>query len=316
MLKIHFINVADGDAILLEHSYEEKTRYILIDTGRSVLQDDPLSKRMLAVDYLKRADVMRLEGLIITHLHLDHSAGLENILNAGIAVDNIYASFFPPADADDIMADSACVKTIRNLIGSLNIYHQNCKRLRQSGCAFVEVTDTRDFFFEDLHIKIICTDPLANKAQNSIFSDLFYQNIAVDADDVYAAAAARNPNSLRVRITYRGKIIELAGDSYGSLWENEKLDRCDIFKLPHHGDQKSITPTIAEKLYPRYAVISCQRAYMPEKDRPSLQMAQMLLSRGCKVYFTDSFGAPWNDAVCDWDACVFTITDNGDIVAP
>ena len=256
---------------------------------------------------------MRLEGLIITHLHLDHSAGLENILNAGIAVDNIYASFFPPADADDIMADSACVKTIRNLIGSLNIYHQNCKRLRQSGCAFVEVTDTRDFFFEDLHIKIICTDPLANKAQNSIFSDLFYQNIAVDADDVYAAAAARNPNSLRVRITYRGKIIELAGDSYGSL-RRTRVGQVRYLRC------LTMRPEIDYPYHRGKTVSQVRRHFLPEsvyarKDRPSLQWRRCFLAEDARsILPTASVRRGMMRFVIGMR--VSYITDNGDIVAP
>ena len=131
----------------------------------------------------------------------------------------------------------------------------------------------------------------------------------------YWASKSRNPNSLRLRLTYAGRRIELAGDCYGQVWEGEELAPCDILKVPHHGDRLSLTPLLVEKLRPAHAVISCGAEYIPRKDRPSRQAAELLEARGARVWMTDAFSAPWHPP--GWQrAILFQIHEDGTIQVP
>jgi competence protein ComEC len=68
-IKIHFIAVGEGDAILIQSGGE----YALIDTG------NPLKGYQL-VDYLKKQRVRKIKYLILTHPDLDHISGIFFIL--------------------------------------------------------------------------------------------------------------------------------------------------------------------------------------------------------------------------------------------
>lgn len=68
-LKIHFLDVGEGDAILIQARNEN----VLIDTGN-------LLSGYKIVDYLKKNKVKKVKYLIITHPDLDHILGAFFIL--------------------------------------------------------------------------------------------------------------------------------------------------------------------------------------------------------------------------------------------
>ena len=52
MLRLHFINVGDGDAILVEELREGSAFRMLVDTGREDVGGEPGSLRRTAAEYL------------------------------------------------------------------------------------------------------------------------------------------------------------------------------------------------------------------------------------------------------------------------
>jgi competence protein ComEC len=73
-LKIHFIDVGQGDAILIEAAGGKN---ILVDGG-----DRANSIAARIIDYLKKQEVKRLDYIISTHPHADHIGGLVDIINS------------------------------------------------------------------------------------------------------------------------------------------------------------------------------------------------------------------------------------------
>jgi beta-lactamase superfamily II metal-dependent hydrolase len=67
--QVHFIDVGQGDATLLESN----GRFALIDAGPSKAQED-------LVSYLKAVGVTELDYLILTHPHADHMGGMQAVL--------------------------------------------------------------------------------------------------------------------------------------------------------------------------------------------------------------------------------------------
>jgi len=68
-LKVHFINVGQGDCILAE----SKGHFLLIDAGEN-------DQGQTVVSYLKNAGVSSLDYVIGTHPHSDHIGGLDDVL--------------------------------------------------------------------------------------------------------------------------------------------------------------------------------------------------------------------------------------------
>ncbi|SKA94802.1 competence protein ComEC [Caloramator quimbayensis] len=75
LLKIHFLNVGQGDSIFIE----TPERYsILIDTGPAFM--DYCAAKDVVVPYIKRCGYNKINLLILTHMHSDHAGGLEYII--------------------------------------------------------------------------------------------------------------------------------------------------------------------------------------------------------------------------------------------
>jgi competence protein ComEC len=82
-LKIHFINVGQGDSIFIE-TPDKKT--ILIDTGPEY--KNYIAARDKVLPFIKRKGYNRVDMLLITHFHMDHAGGLDYLLK-GIRVNKI-----------------------------------------------------------------------------------------------------------------------------------------------------------------------------------------------------------------------------------
>ena len=78
-LKIHFLDVGEGDSILIEAPNGETA---LIDAGN-------LITGLRVVKYLKKNNIYNLEHLIFTHPHLDHIGGAFFILQM-MGIENVY----------------------------------------------------------------------------------------------------------------------------------------------------------------------------------------------------------------------------------
>lgn len=76
-VKLHFINVNQGDSILIE----DNDHFMLIDAGINE-KGDTVKK------YLKKLGVEKLDYVIGTHPHNDHIGGLDTVINA-FKVDNV-----------------------------------------------------------------------------------------------------------------------------------------------------------------------------------------------------------------------------------
>lgn len=68
-LKIHYIDVGQGDAILLEQS----GKYMLIDAG-------PTGSKSSLQKYLEDLNIKKIDYLVATHNHEDHIGGMANII--------------------------------------------------------------------------------------------------------------------------------------------------------------------------------------------------------------------------------------------
>ena len=77
LLEVHFIDVGQGDSILIRSDDEA----MLIDAGEN-------DKGRVVVEYLRQQGINELKYLIGTHPHSDHSGGLDTVLK-NIKVDNV-----------------------------------------------------------------------------------------------------------------------------------------------------------------------------------------------------------------------------------
>ena len=130
----------------------------------------------------------------------------------------------------------------------------------------------------------------------------------------YCTAKLRNPCSLRLSLLYAGRRVELAGDCYGAVWEDQ-AQKSDFIKVPHHGDPMALTKTLLSRMDPQWAVISCGEDYIPRKDRPSRRTLELLKDQGTRVWFTDAY-APAGTVPARHRSVDFFIYEDGSVLTP
>ncbi|WP_237658440.1 DNA internalization-related competence protein ComEC/Rec2 [Ureibacillus xyleni] len=108
-MKISFVNVGQGDCIVVELPWQEEV--YMIDTGGLLrfeqenwkLNDRPFEVgRQIVVPYLKGKGITKIDKLIITHADADHVEGAEEVLQE-IKVEEIHIT--PNSYKKDIMSD-------------------------------------------------------------------------------------------------------------------------------------------------------------------------------------------------------------------
>ncbi len=313
MLALHFINVGDGDAILAEERHDGGVFRLLVDAGRAEVRTCPGSRRLTAAEYLREQGICRLDAVVITHLHSDHFEGLAAVAEAS-EIGTVYSGFFPPSLPGRIFRTGTEEKTVRGLLDCLERWAEITAGLRARGVCLRSVEETVSLpLTPRLSGEIVCGDPEAALRQRQVWTALLAGE-QPDRDRVWWSSRFRNPGSLRLCLRYAGRRVELAGDCYGAVWE-EEAERCGILKVPHHGDAKSLTPLLAERLRPEHAVISCAAEYIPRKDRPSQTAVRLLEEQGSRVWFTDSFSCPGREAA-RWPSAYFLIREDGAILSP
>ncbi len=116
-----------------------------------------------------------------------------------------------------------------------------------------------------------------------------------DASSADPSAAAKNDDSLVLRLRYQERAVLLPGDAEKEV-EREMLSesgqdelRADVLKIGHHGSRNSTTPEFLAAVKPRLAIISVgdDNPY----GHPNAELLERLANAGVRVLRTDRDGA-------------------------
>ena len=300
MLTLDFINVGNGDAILVRELNHGAQRFaMLVDCGHDKLvRDDhtapldPRSKRIFAADFLKKQGVTHMDLLLLTHLHRDHIGGLGRILEE-VTIDRLLTAYLPPLDAGPLYpdADMEFPKAARNALRCVDIYaaalREHPGRIRELAEMPGNQTVTLQLT-DELSMDILFGEPALYPRQKEVYDAAFRGER--NAYNLIHWAKCMNVSSLRQRLYYHGKEIVLGGDAYAHMWETITSTPCDILKVPHHAALSSTTRKLLEMLRPKTAVV-CVAAGRPD-ERPHPYTIGLLKEYADEVYFTDAVSIP------------------------
>ena len=206
---------------------------------------------------LSQAGITRLDGVFLTHCHEDHDGALLSLAESGIAVDAWYAPPFS-IEAEDMSLHPAVLAAGRR--GQEVIW--------------------------------LSSGMTVSAGENAVFTVLGPLRLNTENE---------NNNSLVMTFSCsRGRIL-LTGD----MKEEEAADLmaaglfspCDLLKVSHHGDNKTISKAILAAIRPKAAVILTDTRQEPDTPAPSI--LKMLSQAGCQTVVSQDVH----------DAVRFTLTD-------
>ena len=300
MLILDFINVGNGDSILVREMEGDRQRFaMLVDCGHdNLVRDDhpPVeelrSRRIYAGDFLKKQGVEHLDILLLTHFHRDHIGGLSRVLQA-VTVGELVTTYVPPAGAGplDPDGDNGLPKAARNLLRCLDLYAQPLTLYADRVRCASELPGSRmerRQLTEDLSMDILFGEPALYPRQKAVYDAAFRGER--NGYDLIHWGKSMNVSSLRQRLHYHGKEIVLGGDAYAHMWETETATPCDILKVPHHASLSSTTRKFLSMLRPKTAVVSVA-AGRPD-ERPHPYIISLLREFTEDVRFTDAVDIP------------------------
>jgi len=300
MLVLDFINVSNGDSILVREMEQGVQKFaMLVDCGHDALArddhaapPDPRSQRIFAGDFLRKQGVTHLDVLLVTHFHRDHIGGMSRVLDA-VSVDRLLAAYIPPENSAplDPDGDNGLPKAARNVLRCVDFYAQALREHPGKVRELVQIDGDRMECLqltEELSMVILCGEPALYPRQRQLFDAAFQGERS--GYDLVRWGKSMNTASLRQRLYYHGKEIVLGGDVYAHAWETETATPCDIFKVPHHGSLSSTTRKLLKMLRPKVAVVSVA-AGRPD-ERPHPYIVQLLREHIPEVHFTDAVDIP------------------------
>ena len=234
--KIHFLNTANSDCILIESN----GHFALVDSGEG--NENPRKDegykgyRDEVIDYLKKVasdenGQVHLDFILATHMHYDHAGNFTYIINdKEIAIDK---AFIKKYDTSSVSAMD------KKNWGNGEMYENIIQALEQHNIPIVHEIPDESFAFGDFTIQF--------------FNGITPEEIVVENE---------NANSIGVKVTKGSNTAFLGADFTADTGlENyyaEKIGDVDLLKIGHHGYYGSSSKDFLEVLKPEIAIVTNQ----------------------------------------------------------
>lgn len=238
-LDIHFIDVGQGDSILIEFP---DGKNMLIDGG-----DTSNDAKNAVINCLSTEGVSVLDYVMLTHTDTDHVGSLDDVLDA-VSIKNLY---IPDITASNGLPNE---DTIDGSISTL-AYERFMDRV---------LTETYMEGSVSTAVNVIC-----NQGILTITDELYLMTIycpeASYYDDINNNSSAEDKNNMSPTcvLTYAGRVIVLTGDSDEDAEQRfvdylgTNIVNADVLKVAHHGGAESSNQFFLDAIDAEYAIISC-----------------------------------------------------------
>jgi len=264
-LRIHFIDVGQGDATLVELP---DGKIMLIDGGNG-----NRSSNAMLLRHLNALKIKTIDYLFLTHADVDHYGGLTKVLEEK----EVKRAFLP------LQAETPS-----------DSYEKFFAKLMEEECPYVYASPPSG---ERVEMKLSVTDGETPYTLVVLYPylQMVESGAKVDKDD--------NASSVVIWLDYQGTSALFTGDSPSETEEylirDSKLGlhsrygvditSTDILKTAHHGSDESTSEAFLSYMNVKTAIISCgeNNAY----NHPHQKVLTRLKNHGADVYRTDEEGS-------------------------
>lgn len=320
-MKLTFVNVGYGEAVLLECPTKTGRPFVLLVDGGSADPDeyaDTASGRIPLPDYLRQNGPDHIDLMVSTHTHEDHICAALQVAKM-LPPRELWQTLPPDFYRQTRPLDPKAGTTLSHykFLQALNDYGTLCALVEDHGGEVRQLLAHQEPLSPcpGLHISVLGPQPAQAEELETRLRSL-YQEQDRDAflEKLTALDARMNNFSLMLLLDWCGTRILLPGDTnrlgYGEI--PPKALRADLFKVGHHGQIDGADQALLNAIAPK-AVVCCassDRRY--HSAHPDL--LQTMQDQGIALYFSDCPPVP-NMTVPPHHALTFTIGEGGVMTA-
>ncbi len=244
-LTVKMLNVGQGDAILIETP--EQT--VLIDTS-------DLDEQEKLRNELKKANVKRIDKLILTHPHADHIGGVQGVVLKEYEVGEVYDNGMPSKS---------------------KLYINYMKQLKQKNIKRhgLKAGDELDFG-GGVKFKVFAPDKAVVEKGSKTTDNHDPNNESVVGKLVLGSFA----------MMFTGDAEKVEEEPIVKAYGGEL--KCNVLKAGHHGSKTSSSAEFLRAVSPEVALISCGAGN--DYGHPHAQTMKKYRSLNLKIYETDKNG--------------------------
>ncbi len=308
--QITFINVGNGDAILVEvpdRNYREGRFVMLIDGGsnENAEYEETVTGRIRAAEYLEQKGIGHIDIMVCTHIHEDHTCGLLPAAKKWMP-EELWQPF--PMETVSMMKYlwmKAETESGNKFIAALNDFHELTTYVKENGGKVLQKTP---FMGRGERVEVLGPSAAALERETEWMKELYgagHTELLPEMDRYMNSA------SLLLRFTCGGKTFLFTGDTEKDCYKDcmEKI-RADVFKVGHHGQKNSLSREVLQAVSPEAAVICVSSDRRYESGSPVV--LQMLAEAGVRTYYSDCpVVPPYTDGVTAHRAVVFQVGKDG-----
>lgn len=253
-MKLTFINVGYGEAILIEHQGYN----ILIDGGGN-LNFEGFPYRIQTHEYLKNQKIEKLDLVISTHFHEDHICGLVPVVrNCKVSE---YWCIYDDFNRKRLKCSLKNTKELEIFYDALNAHLDILEILKKSKTKIKIIKEPKEQILLCSGLILDILGPSEEKSsvlhgqmKNALENTENQEELLKEIDKTL------NEKSIIVRLTAEGKSVFLSGDATAKdclhLKEKQKLLESNVLKLGHHGQIDSIEDWFLKQTKPE-VVVTC-----------------------------------------------------------
>ncbi len=296
-MKLTFVNVGYGEAILMECPVGGARPYVILIDGGSAESAEYASAesgRIRLTEYLRKNGPDHIDLLVSTHTHEDHVCAALQAAQL-LPPREIWQSLPTTFYRETRPLDASCAETASQskFLRALNDYGALCRLAESSGssirqmCAGMEVTPCAG-----LRIQVLAPSREREQQLEDMMRNLYSQKQDTLLKAVSHLDGQMNNFSLMLLLDWQGTRVLLPGDTnrlgYGDI--APEMLAAHIFKVGHHGQIDGADQALLDAVHPR-AVVCCASS-----DRRYNSAHSTLLNKirdsGAELYFSDAPDVP------------------------
>lgn len=321
-MKLQFINVGYGEAILLTAKKPNGTDFhMLIDGGSG--EDTEYAghpARVRAADFIKEQGITRIDVLFNTHIHEDHTCGLYRVAQE-FEIGEYWCCSLPDCSEtwEMLQRDIVTVPSSDKCLRALNTHCELLQQFRSSGVPIRQLKQGVELHLAALGLSVEVLGPSSQEVEEMFARfERLYQETDTQEKKLHLLEVDRtmNNHSGMLMLNYCGTRILLPGDTNFAGYSHLSPEtlRADIFKVGHHGQRDGANEALAAAVSPRVIVVCASSDRRYESMHPEILSLFVNHNPNTNYLLSDTPDlAPWTNGIPAHRASELTVLEDGSV---